>query len=375
MTASLPGRLKRLWVVNGKSRNKPENWLRGWTLAHTASLSQLQKPSWALVNGELVRYEDVRIHISAEALTRALSVFEGIKGYWSHSGEVFAIRAPRRHFDRLCRSASLLQIPVAFTYEGFLAGLAMLADKLLVPDRDLWFRPTLYVTEGHWGEGTRADLVVTAFTQQMNDPDPMRLGVSTWRRSADVSLPARVKCSANYVVARLARIEARRLGYDDALLLNDFGRIAEATGACVLIADRRGITTPPTSEYCLDSITVDILEQAAFDLGLRFDRHPIERTELLSADECGVAGTISELTLVAEVDGFHYEQSGVLSHLRQRYLELMRGQREAIGVDLVPLVQADGRQVPSVAGPFVSVLADAQTGIPSPTVAAPAGRI
>jgi branched-chain amino acid aminotransferase len=314
-------------------------------MAHTASLSQLQKPPWALVNGQLIRYEDVQIHISAEALTRALSVFEGIKGYWSHSGDVFAIREPRRHFDRLCRSASLLHIPVDFTYEEFFAGLATLAEQLLVPDRDLWFRPTLYVTLGHWGEGTKADLVVTAFSQQKNDPDPMRLGVSTWRRSADVALPARVKCSANYVVARLARIEARRLGYDDALLLNDFGRIAEATGACVLMADRRGVATPPISEYCLDSITVDVLERASLDLGLTFERRPIERTELLSADECGLAGTISELTLVEEVDGFKYEQSGVLSRLRQRYLELMRGQREIAGVNLVPLLHRDRAHV------------------------------
>lgn len=315
-------------------------------MAHTASLSQLQKPPWALVNGELVRYEDVRIHIGAEALTRALSVFEGIKGYWSHSSDFFSVRDPRKHFDRLCRSASLLQIPVSFNYDDFLTSLATLAERLLVPDRDLWLRPTLYVTQGHWGEGTTADLVVTAFSQQTDDPDPMRLGVSTWRRSADVSLPARVKCSANYVVARLARIEARRLGYDDALLLNDFGRIAEATGACVLMADRRGIATPPTSECCLDSITVDVLERASLDLGLTFERRPIERTELLSADECGLAGTISELTLVAEVDGFQYNQSGVLWRLRQRYLELMRGQGEIAGVELVPLVHRDRLQAP-----------------------------
>jgi branched-chain amino acid aminotransferase len=183
----------------------------------------------------------------------------------------------------------------------------------------------------------------------MNDPDPMRLGVSTWRRSPDVSLPTRVKCSANYVVARLARIEARRLGYDDALLLNDFGRVAEATGACVLIADRRGVATPPTSEYCLDSITVDVLERASGDLGLTFERRPIERTELLSAAECGLAGTISELTLVEEVDGYQYEQSGVLAQLRRRYLELMRGQRTIEGVDLVPLVRRES--LPDPAGP------------------------
>jgi len=317
-------------------------------LVHTASLSQLQVPKWALVNGELVNYEDVRIHISAEALTRALSVFEGVKGYWNYSGDVFAVRSPRRHYDRLCRSASLFHIPIRFTYEEFVAGLSALAEQLLVPDRDLWFRPTLYVTQGHWGEGTAADLVVTAFTQQKNDPDPMRLGVSTWRRAADVALPTRVKSSANYVGARLARIEVHRLGYDDAVLLNDAGRVAEATGACILIADRNGIASPPTSEGCLDSITLNAMELVARDMGLTFERRPIERSELLAADECGIAGTISELTLVEEVDGFRFGLSGVLSQVRQRYIEIMRGEAVLPGIDLVPLIGGTGKPAPKL---------------------------
>jgi len=317
-------------------------------LVHTASLSQLQVPKWALVNGELVNYEDVRIHISAEALTRALSVFEGVKGYWNYSGDVFAVRSPRRHYDRLCRSASLFHIPIRFTYEEFVAGLSALAEQLLVPDRDLWFRPTLYVTQRHCGEGTAAALVVTAFTQQKNDPDPMRLGVSTWRRAADVALPTRVKSSANYVGARLARIEVHRLGYDDAVLLNDAGRVAEATGACILIADRNGIASPPTSEGCLDSITLNAMELVARDMGLTFERRPIERSELLAADECGIAGTISELTLVEEVDGFRFGLSGVLSQVRQRYIEIMRGEAVLPGIDLVPLIGGTGKPAPKL---------------------------
>lgn len=326
------------------------------TLVHIASLSQLQVPEWALVNGELVRYQDVRIHISAEALTRALSVFEGVKGYWNDSGDIFAVRSPRRHYDRLCRSAALFHIPVRFTYEEFIAGLSALAGRLLVPDRDLWFRPTLYVTQGHWGEGTSADLVVTAFTQQKHDPDPMRLGVSTWRRATDVALPTRVKSSANYVGARLARIEVRRLGYDDAVLLNDAGRVAEATGACILIADRKGIASPPTSEGCLDSITLDALELIARDMGLEFERRPIERSELLAADECGIAGTISELTLVEEVDCFHFGLSGLLSQVRRRYLEIMRGEVVLPGVDLVPLSGGKGTPEPQTQTPVFQPL-------------------
>jgi branched-chain amino acid aminotransferase len=307
-------------------------------VGHTASLSQLQTPQWALVNGELVPYRDVRIHISAEALTRALSVFEGVKGYWDAAGENFCLRTPRQHFDRLRRSAALLHIPVTFDYDSFVDGLRLLAEQLLIVERDLWFRTTLYVTEGHWGEGTVADFVVTAFTQQKHNPDPMSLGVSTWRRAADVALPTRVKSSANYVGGRLARIEVSRLGYDDAVMLNDAGRIAETTGACVVIADRGRVVTPPASEGCLESITVDVLEKLSHEYGVPFERRPLERTELLTADECGVAGTITELTLVEQVDGYHFGQSGTLAELRRRYLEVMRGELALPGVEMLPLI-------------------------------------
>ncbi|MCW0212466.1 MAG: aminotransferase class IV [Pseudonocardia sp.] len=304
-------------------------------MAHTASLSQLQTPKYASVNGELVPYEDVTIHIGAEALTRALSVFEGLKGYWDDQGAVFSLRAPRWHYDRLCRSAALFRIPIGFSYEEYVAAMRALAEELLVTGRDLWFRTTLYVVEGHWGEATRADLVITAFTQAMHDPEPMRMGVSTWRRAADVALPARVKSSANYVIARLARIDANRLGYDDAVLLNDHGRVAEATGACVLIANRGRVVTPPTTEGCLDSITTAVLEQVCHELGVPFERRAIDRTELLVAEECGVAGTISELTLISEIDTFDYALDGTLARVRAAYLDVMRG-RHTIDAAALP---------------------------------------
>jgi len=325
-------------------------------VGHTASLSQLQTPQWALVNGELAPYRDVRIHISAEALTRALSVFEGVKGYWDAPGGTFRLRTPRQHYDRLCRSAALLHIPVTFSYDSFVDGLRLLAKQLLVVERDLWFRTTLHVTEGHWGEGTVADLIVTAFTQQKHNPDPMSLGVSTWRRAPDVALPTRVKTSANYVGGRLARIEVSRLGYDDAVMLNDAGRIAESTGACILIADRGRVITPPASEGCLDSITVDVLDKLAHEYGIPFVRSPIERSQLLTADEFGVAGTITELTLVEQVDGHRFAQSGTLAALRRRYLEVMRGELSVPGVEMLPLI-GDGEVAGSTQAPRVRAAA------------------
>lgn len=288
------------------------------------SLSQLQRPALASVNGELVPYDDVKVHISAEALTRALSVFEGMKGYWDPDSSEFAIRSPRQHFLRLTRSAALLHIPVDFSYEEFRDSCLDLARALLTVERDMWFRTTLYVVEGHWGEGTRADLVVTAFHQTKDQIPPMSLTVSTWRRSGDAQLPYRVKASANYIVARQARIEASERGFDDGVLLNDAGRVAEATGSCVVALREGVVVTPPAYEGALESITLDVVERICNRDSVPFVRRPMDRTELLTSDEAAVAGTISELTPISRIDSAELRVDGVLSSLRDRYLAAMR---------------------------------------------------
>jgi branched-chain amino acid aminotransferase len=293
-------------------------------MPHTPSLSQLQHPTFAVVNGELVAYEDVKVHISAEALTRALSVFEGMKGYWDPECEEFGIRSPRQHYERLRRSAAILHIPVEFSYDEFRDSCLVLGRSLLRTDRDMWFRTTMYVVEGHWGEGTRADLVVTAFHQTKEPIPPMTLTVSSWRRSGDAQLPYRVKASANYVVARQARIEASERGFDDAVLLNDAGRVAEATGSCVAALRDGVVMTPPPYEGALESITLDVVERICHRDEVAFERQPLDRTELLTSDEAAIAGTISELTPISRIDAAELRVDGVLSSLRDRYLGAMR---------------------------------------------------
>jgi branched-chain amino acid aminotransferase len=293
-------------------------------LPHLASLSQLQTPPWAISEGELVAYSDVCIHISAEALTRALSVFEGIKGYWDEGSTSFAIRALDRHYTRLCESARLFEIPMPVSYEEFRGQCDQLAGELVRPDKDLWMRTTLYVVEGHWGEGTRANLVITGFHQPKLPPTPVSLAVSTWRRAADDQMPPRVKSSANYVVARLARIEAHGRGCDDAILLNQHGRVAEATGACVIAARNGTLVTPPTWEGALDSITVSVLRELAARRGIPVEQRPLDRSELLVSDEVAIAGTISEITPVSRIDAFEFGTDGILAELLDDYMTAMR---------------------------------------------------
>jgi branched-chain amino acid aminotransferase len=276
------------------------------------------------VNGVLTPYDEVRIHISAEALTRALSFFEGVKAYWDPDREVLGFRAMRAHYDRLCRSARLLHVPVHFTLDEFETWCHDLAVQLAVPDRDLWMRTTMYVVEGHWGEGTRADLVITGFKQAIDPPPPMKLGVSTWRRTADTSMPARIKSGANYQVSRLARIEGSARGLDDMVLLNSSGRVAEGSASCIVIVRDGTVITPPASEGALESITLDVLEALCRRDGVPFVRRPIDRSELYVAEEAALVGTITELTLVSEIDGYRLALDGLLSELQAAFLDVMR---------------------------------------------------
>jgi branched-chain amino acid aminotransferase len=113
------------------------------------------------------------------------------------------------------RSARLLHIPVEFDYEELLDACYAITHAELRPEKDLYIRATLFVVEGHYDEGTVSDLVLTAYQQEKEPPQPIEVGTSTWRRSPDVSMPARIKTAANNQIARLARMEGRSRGYED----------------------------------------------------------------------------------------------------------------------------------------------------------------
>lgn len=287
-------------------------------------MNKLQEPKYVYMNGALRLWNEATLHIGCEAVTRSVNVFEGIKGYWQPAGP-FGIVQLRHHYERLRRSARLLQIPFETSFDHYKQALAQLVDALLVPDRDMWFRTTLYAVEGHWGEGTVADLVITGYHQDMRVPDPIDLGLSTWRRSPDVSLPARVKAGSNYQVARLARMEGRTRGCQDMVLLNNSGRVAEATGSCIVMVRDGVIHTPPATEGALESITLDIVEALANSMDIPFVRRPIDRTELLVADEIAICGTLAELILATSIEGFPLNaEAPLLRSLQARYFRAVR---------------------------------------------------
>lgn len=300
-------------------------------------MAQLQRPALAYMQGKLVPWDQATLHIGCEAVTRGLNVFEGLKGYWQPNGQ-FKMLMMRRHYERLKKSARLLHIPCEYSFEQYCNAVDQLIGALVAPDRDMWARTTLFVTDGHWGENTVSDLVVTAYHQEKKPPQPIKIGVSTWRRSSDVALPARIKTSSNYQVSRLARIEGKPLGYEDMVLLNQSGRVAEATASCLLMVRGETIVTAPATEGALESITLDIVESLAQSLGIKFARRPIDRTELLIADEIGVCGTLHEVTLAHTIEGFALsEKSPILGAVQRRYLDAVRGIDPHPSVELTAL--------------------------------------
>jgi branched-chain amino acid aminotransferase len=295
----------------------------------------LQQPRWVYCRGDVRPWEEATLHVSCEAVNRGLNVYEGLKGYWQAEGNSFGIVEMRRHYERLTRSARLLHVPVPVSFDEFREACAKLIRALYERDKDMWIRATLYVVEGHWGEGTVADLVLTAYHQSKQPPSPVSVGVSTWQRATDLSLSPRIKTSANYNVARLARIEGRGRGFSEMILLNQFGRVAETTGACLVMVRDGSVVTPPASEGRLESITLEIVREICRSRAIPFIERPIDRTELHIADELRLVGTLAELTPITRVDDYELPVSRpVTDQIAQAFWDAVRGVTPHAAVEL-----------------------------------------
>ena len=298
---------------------------------------KLQRPPLVWVGGALRPWEDASLHLSTEAFQRGVSVFEGLKGHRQPDGRL-GLLLLERHFRRLEQSARLLHLPMPVDLAGFQAACIALTGALQVPGRDVYARATVLAVEGHWGEGTVSDLVVLAYQQEAHGPAPVDLGVSTWRRSHDLALPARIKTGTNYQVGRLARIEGRARGMDEMILLNDAGRVAESSAACVLIVRDGRVISPPAWEAALESITLEVVERICAERSIPFERRPIERSELLVADEIGLCGTLAEITRVRSIEGAALDPAWpVLGRVLDRYRDAVRGIEPLPGVEVTPV--------------------------------------
>lgn len=285
---------------------------------------QLQSPAFIYCRNGVRPAEEAVLHVGSEAVVRGINVFEGLKGYWHSNGD-FGLVALASHFARLQRSARLMHLPFSMSFSAYEAACRALLGALLEPGRDMWLRTTLYLVEGHWGEGDVTDLVITGYHQPRGLPAPIALGVSSWRRADDAAMPCRIKTSSNYFVARMAKIEGRARGFGEMILLNSAGRVAEGLGACLAIVRDGAVITPPASEGALEGITLDLCEALCGQMGVPFLRRPIERSELGIAEEAALIGTLLEITPIKAIDAHVLQPGRIFPELGRRYLQAATG--------------------------------------------------
>jgi branched-chain amino acid aminotransferase len=293
----------------------------------------LQSPPFIWARGAIRPWAEATLHVTAEGVQRGMNVFEGLKGFWQPDGR-FGLVAMPRHYARLKRSAALMHMPFDMSFEEYDAACHAITACQREPSRNMWIRTTLYITEGHWGQGDRTDLVCAAYHHPKGSPPRMATGVSTWRRASDNAVPARVKSGFNYLAARFAKIEGRSRGYPEMVLLNEAGRVAEFIGSGLVMVRDGHVFAPPPSEGAFESITVDIVRALCATMGIPFQMRPIERTELIIADEIAAVGSLNDMVIISSFDGREMGPSPVLDAILARYLAACEGRDPHPAVDL-----------------------------------------
>ena len=258
------------------------------------------------MNGEFVAWEDAKVHVLTHSMHYGTAVFEGIRAYETDDGT--AIFRHEEHLQRLEDSAKLYYMDLPVPRET----LREATHELIVRNgfRSCYIRPLVYRGHGPMGLDPMNNPVEVsiavwqwgAYLGEEGKTRGIRAKVSSWRRLSPESLIPHAKASGQYLNSVLAKIEASKAGYEEALLLDHHGNVCEGTGENVFVVKSGTIFTPPQSASILDGISRKSLIQIARDLGHEVVERDVARAELILADEVFLSGTAAELTPVREID-------------------------------------------------------------------------
>ncbi len=283
-------------------------------------------------NGRTVPLREAQVNILTHALHYGTGVFEGIRGYWSADAEdLFLVRC-EDHYLRWKTNCRMLGIEPRQSAEELTELTAELV-RLNGFRTDVYVRPLAYMSSPRIG--VRPDgkfdcaIIAVPFGVYIDSSRGLHAGIVSWRRLEDQALPARGKICGAYVNSVLATSEAHRHGYDEAILLNESGHVAEGA-TCNLFMVRHGkLITPPPSDNILEGITrACVIELARRELHMEVAERSIDRTELYSCEEVFLTGTAVEIAPVTRIDHIPvgFGQIGpVTAHLRELYGQAVRG--------------------------------------------------
>jgi branched-chain amino acid aminotransferase len=259
-------------------------------------------------DGKLIAWEDAKIHVLSHSLHYGSGVFEGIRAYPTSRGP--AVFRLTDHIDRLFNSAKILMIQTPFSRADIVAGCKAVVRENAMTN-GCYIRPLIFLGYGEMGLNPLpcpVSVAVAAWPWETylgaeGIENGIRLKVSSWRRHDPNAVPTAAKSTGMYVNSSLAKVEALKAGYDEALLLAPDGHISECTGENVFIVRGQKLLTPPISDAgALPGITQDSIETIATDLGLQVLHEPLIRTDMYTADEAFLTGTAAEVVPIREVD-------------------------------------------------------------------------
>jgi branched-chain amino acid aminotransferase len=285
------------------------------------------------LDGQMVPWDDARVHVLTHTLHYGVGAFEGIRAYKRASGETAIFRL-REHIDRLYDSCKIIQLEIPFDREALSNACAevLKANKLDAG----YLRPLVFMGDEQMGlyapnNTVRVCIVAWRWGAYLGE-EALRRGirakVSSFTRGHINATMAKGKVVGNYVNSIQAKREVKAAGYDEAIMLDAQGYVAEASGENLFMVKRGEVRTPPTSSCILEGVTRDTIMTLAREKGYPVREAWIARDELYTADEVFLCGTAAELTPVREIDNRVIGRGAmgpITETLQARFFEIVRG--------------------------------------------------
>ena len=296
--------------------------------------------------GEYMPLREARVGILTQALHYGTGVFEGIRAHWDKGAEELFVLRSREHYERWKRNCGILRIRVPAT----VAELCAITVELMRRNRfhtNVYVRPLAYKSAERVGVSTDEQdafaIVALPFGEYLHSDKGVHAGVSSWRRIEDNAIPPRAKICGAYVNSALASDEARQCGYDEAILLNEDGQVAEGATCNIFMVRNGRLITPSITDNALEGITRDsVMQLVRREIGMPIVERAIDRSELYVCDELFFTGTAVGIAPIVRVDHRPVKDGeiGAVTHEIQRlYFEATRGHMKAYESWLTPVYQ------------------------------------
>ena len=283
------------------------------------------------MDGKLVPWADANVHVLTHALHYGTGVFEGIRCYETADGP--AVFRLTEHMQRFERSAKMLFMDLGYSVAEMVEAVKTTIRENKLPA--CYIRPIAFRGYGVMGldpipAPVNVSIAAWPWETYMGAEALIKgvdVGVSSWRQRSPNAMPPAIKSTGNYLNSSLARIEANRHGYNEAVMLNEDGKVCEGTGENLFIVRDGVISTPPVSDGILEGITRDSVMVIADNLDFPVIEESLVRTDLYTADEMFMTGSAAEIVPVRSVDGRVIGDAGPITmELQKAFFRVVRGE-------------------------------------------------